>query len=273
MPVWNGARWLERALSSLITQTWTDLEIIVVDDGSIDATPQVVTAFAARDARVAPVRREHAGFSAAANAGIAAARGEYIGRLDADDIALPDRFARQVAYMDAHPEVGVVGGALVYIDEHDRKLRRARFPTERIDTEMLKYSALAHPTTLIRRSILDSIGGYRPAFLHAEDYDLWLRIAEHARLANLPYTVTYYRYHTGQVSAVHARHQAGCALVARELALMRRAGRADLVTPDTTIGPETLAALGIEPGRIPALAAHFEQSGAKADRRFLDKAV
>ena len=258
MPAWNAARWLGRALASLVTQTFADIEIIVVDDGSEDATPEIVSAFAARDARVILVRQDHAGFSAAANRGVAEARGEYIGRLDADDVALPDRFAKQVAFMDAHPEVGVVGGSMIVIDENDRKLHRMPYPTENVDTEMLKYSALAHPATLIRRSLMAELGGYRRAFVHAEDYDLWLRIAERARLANLPDAVTYYRGHAGQISVAHSRSQQGSASVAREIAYMRRSGKPDLVTDDTILDADSVGGLGIADRLIPGIRHYFE---------------
>ncbi len=257
MPAYNAARWLRRALASLVTQTFADLEIVVVDDGSDDETPTIIATAAAGDSRIVAVRQDHAGFSSAANHGLAVARGEYIGRLDADDIALPDRFAIQVAFMDAHPEVGVVGGSMVVIDEHERKLHRMYYPTENVDAEMLKYSALGHPATLIRRSLMVELGGYRRAFVHAEDYDLWLRIAERARLANLPDVVTYYRAHPGQISVAYWRSQQGCASVAREVAYMRRAGKPDLITEETVIDADSLAGLGIAEQFIPGMQHYF----------------
>jgi glycosyltransferase involved in cell wall biosynthesis len=258
MPAFNGAHWLQRALASLLTQTFADIEVIVVDDGSTDDTAAIVADAAAKDPRIVILHQQQSGIATALNRGVAEARGEYIGRLDTDDIAAPDRFERQVAFMDAHPDVGVVGGSMVRIDAHDRKLHRMRYPTENVATEMLKYSALAHPAVLMRRSLLLELGGYRRAFRYSGDYDLWLRMAERTHLANLPDVVTYYRVHPAQVSLTHTRFQTGCAIVAREIAFMRRAGKPDLITDATVINAESLPALGIDPRQLPAMQAYFQ---------------
>ena len=248
LSAFNAARWLRRAIDSMLTQTFRDIEVILVDDGSDDDTPAIMQAAAETDKRIRVAIRPHEGTSAACNYGVAMARGEYIARLDADDIALPDRVARQVAWLDQHPEVAVLGGAMVIIDSNERKLRVARYVTEPAELQkaVLHYSPIAHSTAMIRRSVFLDVGGYRAAFDLAEDYDLWLRLSEVAQLANMAEVLVYYRSHPGQVSARFSRRLAGLAGLALAAAARRRRGEPDPIPEGFVATAESIRTLGLD---------------------------
>src|SRR5207237_7493623 len=122
LPVWNGEAFLEQAMESILRQTLSSFELIVIDDGSTDRTAAIADEFASRDDRVRVLRRPHEGLSATLNAGIAAARGEYVARMDADDISVPDRLQKQVAYLDAHPGSVALGTWIEVLAEETRHI-------------------------------------------------------------------------------------------------------------------------------------------------------
>ncbi len=202
-----------------------DLEIVVVDDGSSDDTAALVEAVQRRDARVRLCQLARgSGLVAALNFGLEKVRGAFVARLDADDFALPDRLERQIGFLEDHPTVAVVGSALELVDGRGAPVGRVDYPTDpgMVSLRLLEGNVVAHSSVLIRRGYLDAAGGYRAAFAHAEDYDLWLRIAEHGGVANLATVLTRYRVHAGQVSAAHIEDQAVAALAARTMARVRR---------------------------------------------------
>jgi glycosyltransferase involved in cell wall biosynthesis len=230
MTVRNGARFLARAIDSLLTQTLTDIEVVVVDDGSTDDTPAVLAAAAARDTRVRIFSQGPTGIPAAANRGIAEARAELIARLDADDIALPDRLEKQVAWMDAHPDVIALGGGIITIDPFDHKIGMLTYPSGARSVEaalMSCHPAACHSTVVMRKKPVIALGGYRAAFVAALDHDLWLRVVEVGEFANLPDILAYYRVHPEQVTRRRRAQQRRLAELARTLARWRREGRPD----------------------------------------------
>ncbi len=227
VPVWNGAAYLERAVESLLTQTFADIEVIIVDDGSTDATATIIAGFAARDRRVRPFHQAHAGEAVAANRATAEARSDLIARLDADDMAVPDRFERQVAWLDANPSVAVLGGSIMSIDRNDRKMRLYTYPGGSVRAKMEHGNPIAHSTAMVRKSVLEAVGGYRAAFNLADDYDLWLRMAEKADVANIGHVLAYYRLHPNQEGVRYHAEQERRAKLARILAGWRKDGRPD----------------------------------------------
>jgi hypothetical protein len=245
LPVRNGADFLEQALGSVLSQTLTQLELIVVDDHSTDATPEIVSATARRDDRVRMLRCEGSGVVAALNQGCAAARSPYVARLDADDVALPERLERQAALLDGHPDVGLVGGAYIAIDALGRRGAAYQTPTDDavLRTRLARYNVFAHSTATFRRDAFEQTVGYRLA--EAEDYDLWLRISERWLLACVSTPVLEYRQHAGQVSLVRAREQALATLAARAAAERRRAGLPDPLEDAHRATPELLELLGM----------------------------
>jgi glycosyltransferase involved in cell wall biosynthesis len=184
MPARNASATLPAALESLLAQTGADFEIVAVDDGSDDdgATWGVLASFAARDVRLRPLRLPHAGIAAALCAGLAAARGRYIARMDADDLCRPGRLARQAAYLDAHPGIGLVSCLAAFGGDPERArgyLAHIEWAHGLRDPESIRLGAfrespLPHPTVMFRAELVSCHGGYRQGAF-PEDYELWLR--------------------------------------------------------------------------------------------------
>lgn len=200
MSVYNGEKHLEEAIRSVLDQTFHDFEFIIINDGSKDSTARIIERYRRHDRRIQAYDQSNQGLVAALNRGLGLARGEYVARMDADDVCLPERLAQQVEFLDAHPEVGICGTWLETIGELHGEARR--YPTD--DTEircwLLFESALGHPSVMIRRAMLAQPSlSYDTACLHAEDYDLWVRAARHTVLANIPKVLLRYRLHPQQV--------------------------------------------------------------------------
>lgn len=202
MSVYNGERYLRESVESVFRQSFRDFEFVIVDDGSADATPSILEECEKSDPRVCVIRQRHAGVAAALVAGCERSRGRLLARIDADDVALPRRFEQQVAFLEARPEVGVLGTRADIIDEQGRVLRTTDPPRVHasIAWRLLLWPAVAHPTVMMRRALLEEVGGYDAAFEHAEDYELWTRLVEVTRFANLPATLMRYRVHEGMVT-------------------------------------------------------------------------
>ncbi|MFZ4649359.1 MAG: glycosyltransferase [Rubrivivax sp.] len=250
MSVHDGARFLAPAVLGILGQTLQALEFIVVDDGSQDDSGAMLERVAACDPRLRLFRRPHAGLVGSLNFGCAQARGRYLARMDADDIALPTRLAQQVAHLEAHPSLGVLGCAVEFIDAQDRPLpvERTLLGHARLMRALLAGTCpLVHPSVMMRRVLFEAVGGYRPGVPHAEDFDLWLRMGEVGGLDNLPQPLLRYRRHAQQVSIRHFRQQALSNLAARASAQARRSGRPDPLDGAVALDEQVLEALGITP--------------------------
>jgi len=195
-------------MESILGQTLSSLELIVIDDGSTDASAAMAAELARGDERVRVIARAHEGLSAALNAGIGAARGEYIARMDADDLSVPHRLEKQVSYLDAHPACVAAGSWIEVVDETGQPLGMKTFREthEQISAALfLGISPIAHPTVVMRRDVLRAAGGYDARLYPSEDLDLWFRLAERGELANL-----------GEVLLRHRRHKAAVGVRERE---------------------------------------------------------
>ncbi len=204
IPVYNAARFLDVAIESILGQTYHDFEVIAVNDGSTDQSGSILAKCAARDARIRVVSQRNTGIVGALNNGVAAAHGELIARMDADDICMPLRLEKQVAYLREHPECVVVGTDVLYTDPEGAPLIQHR-PSEYhvgIVEQLLSGNggALIHPTIMVRRHLLEKSGGYRAHYQWIEDLDLYLRLSELGRLANLPDVHLHYRQHLQSVN-------------------------------------------------------------------------
>jgi glycosyltransferase involved in cell wall biosynthesis len=210
MPVYNAARYLAEAVESVLGQTFTDFEFLIVDDGSTDRSRVILEQYAVRDSRIRLVSRPNTGYAVALNELLRLARGALVARMDADDVALPERLQRQLDYLRAHPDVVCVGSAVHLIDEGGRFLRDAHpgMESDEIQERALTGDCvLNHPSVMMRRAPVEAVGGYHPEFEPAEDLDLWLRLGEVGRLTNLPDVLMKYRQHTASFSERHQRLQ------------------------------------------------------------------
>jgi hypothetical protein len=257
MPVFDGETYLAQAIESVLGQTFQDFELIAVDDGSHDGSSAIVERFSREDPRVRLISNEkNLGISATLNHGWRAARAPLIARLDADDISLPDRLARQVAFLDAHPSVAVVGGALVTMDATGRRGSVIRFPTtsRAIRSTLLRHNCLAHPSVMLRRVALEAVGGYR--FDCHEDYDLWLRLSERFELANLPEPLILYRLHPGQISMLALEERERPRLAVRDAARARSAAGHDPLAGIQKLTPAILERFTIDEAELAGAVEH-----------------
>lgn len=193
LPVYNGEQYVAEAVTSILEQTYTDFELLVMDDGSTDETPQVLASLAAGDARVRIHRRENRGLIATLNEGLTLCSTELVARMDADDRAMPERLALQKAFMDRHAHIAVCGTGMEMYESGKVVTPRSAAP---FDILCLFGSALAHPTVMYRRSVVLGLGGYASDMAAAEDYDLWCRMAAAGYgIDNLPQALLRYRMH------------------------------------------------------------------------------
>lgn len=268
MSVRDGEAFLAAALASLARQTLRDFECIVIDDGSRDRTPALLEQAARDDPRLRVRRQEGGkGLVAALNLGCSLARAPLIARMDADDVALPDRLERQLERLARQPSLVVLGGAALFVDAQDRLLPADPTPTGPRTLEQALWRGdcpLIHPTVVMRRAAFESVGGYRACIAHAEDFDLWLRLSERGELDNLAEPVLRYRRHPQQVSIRHHAQQALSNLAARASARARRAGQPDPLVGGAQLDAPTLDRLGIDAAARAAAVARATLTSARS---------
>ncbi|MDX2230229.1 MAG: glycosyltransferase family A protein [Leptolyngbyaceae cyanobacterium bins.349] len=203
MPVYNAERYVEDAIASILAQTFPNFEFLITDDGSTDGSFSILETYAAQDRRIRLERQTNQGVSQTRNHMLTQARGEFIAVMDADDIALPNRFQQQLEFLKTHPDVVCVGGAHELIDEAGRLLTCLTLPTTDAEIQRLAlagHGSICHPCALIRRWALEQTGGYDATLHSAHDLDLWLKLGEMGQLANLQEPVLQYRLLTQSVS-------------------------------------------------------------------------
>lgn len=217
LPVFNAAATIRRAVESVRAQTWTDWELVVVDDGSTDGTREILRGLAQEDARVRVIERAHAGVVAAANAAMAAASGEFIARMDADDVAWPERLAAQVAFLDAaeNRDVGVVGSLVEFGGDRVANAGYALHvdwvnslvTPEEIALQRFVEQPLANPSVMFRRELVARHGGYRDGDF-PEDYELWLRwLDTGVRMAKVPRVLLTWHDSPGRLTRTDGRYE------------------------------------------------------------------
>lgn len=224
MSVYNDETYLPSSIESLLVQEGVDFEVVVVDDGSTDRSPEILTSFARADARVRVVRQENTGLTRALARGCAEAKGRLIARQDADDLSRPGRLAKQASVLIEDPKVAVAASWIELIGPRDEPLMTTRFP---VGPEAGTRGVLEerrspiHGSTMFRRRDFEAVGGYRPEFYFAQDSDLWCRLADRGGFLFLPEPLYAFRVQTGSITARHRPRQ----LELYELALACRGAR------------------------------------------------
>lgn len=203
MPAFNAGQFVEAAVESILAQSFGDFEFIIVNDGSVDRTAAILNRYASLDDRVRLVHQGNQGMIAALNRGCSMARGDYIARMDADDISYPQRLAKQLSYMECHPDIGILGTWIRKI--RDGVAEDAWCPPT--DPGVLRWELffgvnVAHPSTMIRTGVAEQLGYYRASALHVEDVDLWFRASAVTEFANLPEILYDYRVGHGGTSQI-----------------------------------------------------------------------
>ncbi len=204
LPVYITVRYLRRAFESVLRQTFTDFEFVILDDGSTDRSVHIIQEYAENDERIRFFPLEHRGYVSLLRRGLNHSRGEFIARMDSDDVCAPQRFEKQVNFLRANPEIVAVGAQIHIIDPYGSCVDKPQHKTthEEIETELLNGVgwAMVHPTVMIRREVMQKVGGYREDLMVSEDLDLFLRLAEHGKVANLPDVLLQYRQHLQSVN-------------------------------------------------------------------------
>lgn len=216
MPVYNAAETLDRAIQSISDQSFDNFEFIIVDDGSRDSSPEIIRQWTQQDSRINPVFRNHYGMVPALNCGIQKARGQYIARMDADDISLPNRLRRQAEFLDQYLEIGIVSCLVEHLGDGKKQQGYARYVNwinslishQDISLNRFIESPLAHPSVMFRRELIERHGGYRNGDF-PEDYELWLRWLEQGvQMAKLSEVLLQWRDQSDRLSRTNARYSA-----------------------------------------------------------------
>lgn len=233
MSVYNGERYLREAIDSILNQTFTDFEFIIVDDGSTDDTGGILSSI--HDARLTVLRNDqNRGLTASLNRALSVARAPYVARMDADDLSEPNRLERQVEYLETNQDVGLLGTATGRIDAHGRYLGLylVYTRTDGLYQRLLEDNHFKHGSIVVRRELLERVGGYRLAFRYAQDYDLLLRLAEHCELENLTEVLYWRRLTPEAICLARTEKVAAFGMLAIKLAQERRVHGRELTPVD-----------------------------------------
>ena len=205
MPVYNGELFLCQAIDSILQQTFSDFEFLIINDGSWDNSVEIIASY--DDPRIRVVtNKKNLNLRVTLNKGLKLARGQYIARMDCDDVSFPERLARQISFMETHPSIGVLGSAVYIINSQGKLLGKTQFPKEHhlIHWALSFYCPMVHPTVMMRKDLIVNEGGYNTEMAHAEDYDLWCRLIRKTRFANLEDGLLGLRKHHHNISEIHS---------------------------------------------------------------------
>lgn len=230
MSVYNGERYLRETIESILNQTFKDFEFLIINDGSTDSTREIISSY--NDYRIRLINNEvNIGLTKSLNKGIGVAKGKYIARMDADDISLSARLQKQVEFLDEHFTVGLVGTSVVQIDEEGRTVVEIPLLTEsaKIQEELLFGNQFCHGSIMFRKECVERAGKYREEFKYAQDYDLYLRMAEYYELSNLNDFLYKWRLVVSSISVSRKLKQDRYAMLARKCAKERKVGKEKII--------------------------------------------
>jgi len=238
MPAHNEQRHIGEAVESVLAQTWADFELIILDDGSTDSTRQIAEGYAARDARVRVESHANIGIAPTLNKGFELASSEWVAQMHSDDVMMPNRIERQMAFVSEHPELAVASSWIKHINTEGKIIARGNTPlTTHEAVEKLYLSnelvGISHPAAILRKSSVQAVGGYRKQFRVNEDLDLWARLLENGfKILVQPEYLLKYRIHDGSASIARARSISAQVHWVKDCMLRRRRGEDELSWPD-----------------------------------------
>lgn len=208
LPVYNGEAYLAESIQSILDQTFANFELLILNDGSKDRSLEIIQGF--KDSRIKVINNpQNLGLIATLNKGLVEARGQFVARMDADDKAFPERFKIQYEYLSGHPEVAVVGTWAQVIDKDGKFIKLHRNPLDHyaIMYELMFGNTITHPSIMMRKDVVISVGGYDKNWQHAEDYDLYSRLVHRHKLANIGQPLLYYRQHGTSVTGTDSSQE------------------------------------------------------------------
>ncbi|MEY8847713.1 glycosyltransferase family 2 protein [Psychroserpens sp. XS_ASV72] len=200
MPVYNGEKYLEEAIESILNQTYTDFKLLVLNDNSTDSTPEILERIKRNDKRVEIIHKsQNVGPANLRNEGIEKAQTEFIALMDADDIALPTRFEKQMDAFNSNPEIGVCGTWFTVFGDKKEKILRHAVDHEKLKVQFLSSCGIGNPTVMFKKSILGDVR-FEHQYVPAEDYGLWSQLLTRTKFHNIPESLLRYRWHPGNIS-------------------------------------------------------------------------
>ncbi len=222
MPVYNGEKFLDAAINSMLNQTERDFEFLIADDGSTDATEKIIRSFS--DERIKYFQRSHRGVFSALNFLIEESKGEFIARMDADDISVPSRLEKQMEFFSKNSDTFLVGSWADTIDEKGNKIGSMNYPPQTW-TEIKKYTFLhcpfIHPSVMFKKEMTEKVGAYDKKYRYIEDYELWTRVVYRYKCFNIAEPLIGYRIHPSQLTQKNTHKMKLEGLIVRALALWR----------------------------------------------------
>ena len=221
IPTYNQAEYLKEAIESVLNQTYKNIEIIIVDDGSTDNTLEVVASF---DNKIVYIQQRNKGASSARNTGIKEASGEYVAFLDSDDMWIKNKLEKQIEFIKNDPEIGLLGTGCYEMINMGKMIYKKIFPAknEILQKDLIKYNPFIQSSVIVEKDVFNDIDLYDEKFKESEDYDLWLRIAQKYKVANLPEALVTKRYYEKGLSKNKDSKQLYFALKAKKNAIKRK---------------------------------------------------
>lgn len=204
MSVYNGEKYLDEAIESILKQTYKDFEFIIINDGSTDKSLEIIEKYKKQDERIVLISRENKGLIASLNEGIKKAKGKYIARMDADDISLPNRFEQQIKFLEKNPEIGVCGTWVeVFGENRNPTIWKMPIQDEELRPRLLFSVTFAHPSVMMRKGLINQYNlRYNEKYINAEDYKFWLDFSKYTKFVNIPKVLFQYRYLETSISRV-----------------------------------------------------------------------
>ena len=197
LPVYNGQQYLNQCIDSILCQAYDDYELLIIDDCSIDNSKDIINNY--NDNRITFIENEHnIGLTSTLNKGIQQAKGNYIGRIDQDDLSMENRIIEQMNYLSNNPDVKLIGSWCEIIDENDNKIKSIKNPINRkkILEAFVSYNPFLHSSVIFEKTTVSKLGGYSSSFVHAQDFDLWYKISSKNNVHNIPIELVKIRWHS-----------------------------------------------------------------------------